>query len=194
MQRKITAEERQTLLDNPELVMFDPYSGRTSYAISWLKLLALPSAVTVLFLAFGFIFPDIIESHPNLFAGIGFILIIAACAFIPFKWYIEADLEYKRSVKTHYIKDLRRLLPIELTCSTAYIQSVIYEKCEGSWIYNGKEELFSYSGFVNIFRFIPQTEVAMVHGKGFMAFIKRDPRTESFYEQSDPQRSPESTS
>ena len=36
---------------------------------------------------------------------------------------------------------------------------------------------------VNISRFEPQTEVAIVYdGKGFLAIVKRDPRTESFFD------------
>ena len=47
---------------------------------------------------------------------------------------------------------------------------------------DGEESLFGYCSMVNISRFEPQTEVAIVYdGKGFLAIVKRDPRTESFF-------------
>ena len=60
---------------------------------------------------------------------------------------------------------------------------MVYEKAEGGWIDDGKKEMFSYSGLVNFFRIVPQTDLAIVfsvEGK-FFAYIKRDTRTESFY-------------
>ena len=76
----------------------------------------------------------------------------------------------------------KMLLPKELECNTALISYMVYEKAEGGWIIDGEESMFGYCGMVNTFRFEPQTEVALVFdGKGFLAIVKRDPRTESFF-------------
>ena len=183
MERKVTAQERQILLDNPELVMFEPYR-QTSYVWGWLKLLALPSIVIILFFTLGIVFWDFFESHQILFncmCAIGTILLIAACTFLPVKWAIDAGSGYRKRLANHFAKELKKRLPRDLMCNIGTIQWVVYEKCEGGWTVDGKEDFISYVSFANCFKFTPQTDVAFVYGKNFFAYIKRDPRTESFY-------------
>ena len=49
--------------------------------------------------------------------------------------------------------------------------------------YNGKEELFGYVKYKNIFPLLPDTDVAIVtDNREFWSFIKRDDVTESLYE------------
>ena len=84
--------------------------------------------------------------------------------------------------ESHYIKLLTKRLPEELICKTVTIEYVVYEKCEGAYIEDGKPQLFGYVGYRNIFKLVPGTEVVIVTDKkGFFAFIKRDKATESLY-------------
>ena len=182
MKRKVTPEEREILLNNPELVMFEPYKAMKTHRASLGKSLILPGITAVIFFAFGFLFPDFINAHPTFFAATGCILLVVSAGFLPILYYILDDRAYKKARETHYSSYLKMLLPSELECNTALITSVVYEKAEGSWIIDGEESFFGYCGLVNISRFEPQTEVAIVYdGKGFFAIVKRDPRTESFF-------------
>ena len=183
MKRKVTSEEREILLNNPELVMFEPYKAMKTHRASLGKSLILPGITAVIFFGFGFLFPDFINAHPTFFAVTGCILLVLSAGFLPILYYILDDRAYKKAREMHYGNYLKMLLPIELECNTALITSVVYEKAEGSWIIDGEESFFGYCSLVNISRFEPQTEVAIVYdGKGFFAIVKRDPRTESFFD------------
>ena len=182
MKRKVTSEEREILLNNPELVMFEPYKAMKTHRASIGKALILPAVTAVLFFGSGFLFPGFINSHPTVFAATGCIMLVMSAGFLPILYYISDGRAYRQARATHYGKYLRMLLPEELECNTAVVKSVVYEKAEGSWIVDGKEEFFGYCGMVNTFRFEPQTEVAIVFdGKGFCAYVKRDPLTGSFF-------------
>ena len=58
MKRKVTSEERQILLDNPELVMFDPYKGFKVHRTSVWTALILPAVTAVLIFLWGYFFPN----------------------------------------------------------------------------------------------------------------------------------------
>ena len=47
------------------------------------------------------------------------------------------------------------------------------------------EEGFGFSGYENYFRIEPETDLAVVYGDSFSAYIKKDSRTESFYNKED---------
>ncbi|MBO4910597.1 MAG: hypothetical protein J5476_15095 [Lachnospiraceae bacterium] len=181
MKRKVTSEERMILLDNPELVMFNPYKGFKVHSVSLGKALIPPVIVGVLMFLWGFLCPDYINAHPTLFASVSFTAIIFASGFIPILYIILDDRAYNKARKTHYAKYLKMLMPHELNTDIAHIKYVVYEKAEGGWILDGKEEFFGYCGFVNFFRMEPETDVAVVYGDDFFAYIKKDPGTESFY-------------
>lgn len=182
MKRKVTAEEREILLEHPELVMFEPYKGMKTHRASLGKSLILPGITAVIFFGFGFLFPDFINAHPTFFAVTGCAMLVLSAGFLPLLYFILDDRDYKKARATHYEKYLKMLLPKELECNTALISYMVYEKAEGGWIIDGEESMFGYCGMVNTFRFEPQTEVALVFdGKGFLAIVKRDPRTESFF-------------
>ena len=182
MKRTVTPEERQVLLDNPGLVMFDPYSVMKTHRASVIKSLLLPTAVIIAFVVFGFIFPDFCNAHPNLFAGVGGTALILSSAFLPIHYWMLDDRAYNRARETYYSKYLKQLLPEDLECNVGTVEYCVYEKCEGGWIVDGNKESFGYSSCVNIFKFVPETDVAFVsNGKGFFAFVRRDPVTECFY-------------
>ena len=177
MKRKVTAEERRILLDNPELVMFSPKN--ISYGLAWIKLLTPSFIVMALWVLIILFFPDLTNSHPVLFPVLGVISILAAAASVPVYWYLGLDT--KRNTKIHYLKDLKKALPKDLMCNIATVNWVVYQKAECGLLIDGKEEYSGYFGCVNCFKLVPKTKVAIVYGKDFFAFIKKDPRTESFY-------------
>jgi hypothetical protein len=108
--------------------------------------------------------------------------LVISFAFLPVHYWILDDHDYNEALETHYAQYLNNLMPDELECNTALVNYVTYEKCEGGWTVDGREEAFGYSRCVNIFKLMPQTRVAFVsNGKGFFAYIRRDPRTECFY-------------
>ena len=181
MKRKVTPEERDILLNNPELVMFEPYGAFKVHRASLGKSLIMPFITGALFFAWGFLFPDFINEHPTLFAATGCIALVFASGFLPVLYFILDDRDLKKAREAHYAKQLKMLLPKDLECNVATIEYVTVEKAEGGWIIDGREEPFCYSGCVNYFKFEPQTDVAFVYGEKFYAFIKRDPKTECFY-------------
>ena len=163
MSRRITPEERNILLNNPDLVMFDPYSALICHRCSLGKALILPAITGVLVFLWGILCPRFINAHPKLFAGIG-------CA------------AFKKARAEHYVKQLQLLLPNDLECKIARIQWVVVEKAEGGWILDGKEEMFGYCSYVNYFKIEPHADLAVItDSERFWAFIKRDTKTESFY-------------
>jgi hypothetical protein len=182
MARKLTQEERNILLDNPELVMFNPYSALRTHGFSLGKALVLPIVTGVLFILWGILCPEWVSTHPHLFAGIGVAGLIIASGAVPILYMISDDRTFKKADSEHYAKQLRLLLPEDLECRIAHIQWVIAEKAEGSWIMDGKEEMFGFASYVNHFAIEPDTDLAIVtDGKKFWAFVKRDPKTECLY-------------
>ena len=181
MRRKVTAEERTILLENPELVMFEPYSAMKVHRASLGKSLIMPALTGIVFFLWGFLCPDFINEHPTVFAAVGCIALVLASGFLPVLYFVLDDRNFKKAKEQHYSQQLKMLLPLDLECDVALIRYVVYEKAEGGWILDGKEEPFGYCGCVNFFRFEPQTEVAVIFGEKFYAYIKRDPKTESFY-------------
>ena len=181
MKRKVTPEEREILLNNPELVMFEPYAAFKTHRASLLTAVIPPFGAAGLMFMWAYFFPGFIDAHPTLFAAVSTTLLVVAAGFLPITYFILDDRAYKKARENHYAKYLKMLLPKELECNIARIDWVEIQKAEGGWIIDGKEEFFGYCGCVNCFKFEPQTDVAIVYGDKFYAYIKRDPRTESFY-------------
>lgn len=178
--RRVTSEERQILLDHPELVMFYVKPGKEK-----VRLISLPFLIAVVTLS---IIPSmavsflLYDKHPELAVIIPVVLSIV----LIFGWIPIVIIRENRSVRiaeeTHNIKLLRASLPKELLCNVVTIKAVVYEKMEGVWIWDGKEEWFAYCGYKNLFRLLPNTELAVVTDKKkFWAYIRHDAVTESFY-------------
>ena len=175
-------EERKILLENPELVMFNPYSAIKTHWCSIGKALILPAITGLVIFLWGYLFQDFVNSHPRLFAGLGCAALIIACGAVPFFYLLWDDRTFKKAKAEHYAVQLKLLLPEDLECRKAHIVWITEQKAEGGWILDGKEEMFGYSGFVNYFRIEPDTDVAVISGHKFFAFIKREEKTESFYQ------------
>ena len=181
MKRKVTSEERRILLDNPELVMFNPHKGFKVHRASIGQALIIPAIVGVLMFLWGFLCKDFVNSHPIFFSTVFCVSLIAACVFLPVLYLTLENRTYKIAKETHYAKYLKQLMPMDLNLFVVRVQSVVYEKAEGSWILDGKEEMFGYSGFENYFRIEPGMDLAVIYGEDFFAYVKRDSRTESLY-------------
>ena len=161
--------------------MFEPYGAFKVHRASLGKALILPAITGIAFFLWGFLCPDFINGHPTLFAAAGCLALVLASGFLPILYFILDDRTYKKAKETHFAKQLKMLMPQDLTCGVALIQYVTVEKAEGGWILDGREEPFGYCGCVNYFKIEPQTELAVVYGEKFYAFVKRNPKTESFY-------------
>ena len=186
MSRKITPQERNILLEHPELVMFDPYSALRTHRCSLGQALILPAVTGVIFFLWGFLCPGFINAHPRLFAGAGCAALIIASGTLPVLYMLLDDRRFRKAREDHYAEQLKLLLPQDLECSTARVQWITYEKAEGGWILEGREELFGYASCVNFFRIEPDTDLAVISdGVKFRAFVKRDTNTESFYQETE---------
>ena len=80
----------------------------------------------------------------------------------------------KRQQRTHYLRELKKVLPKDLMCSKATVRGIIPQQAEIYLTVDGKEDTDSYLPYVNGFDLIKGTEVVIVYGKGFRAYIKRD--------------------
>ncbi len=181
MKRKVTSKEREVLLNNPELVMFNPYSAIKTHHISIVRAFALPLVVGILILLCWLLFPEFIYDHATLFVVCSCLALIVSCGFLPVLYKILDDRSFGKAEETYYVECLKRLLPEDVTLELAHVQYVVNEKAEGGWIRDRREEGFGFSGYVNCFTIRPETDLAIVYGGKFFAYIKRDSKTESFY-------------
>ncbi len=190
MARKITSEERRILLENPELVMFDPSPALNTHGHSLGKAVLLSAVTGIVFLLCGMLFPGLVHSHPVLFAGAGCTVLVLAIGAAAVRFLKPDDGMIRTAEADHYVRQLETLLPKEPELRIAHILQVTYEKAEGVWLMNGTEELFGYSSYVNVFRIEPDTDLAVItDGTSFWAFVRRDSRTESIYDQGSDQGS-----
>ena len=182
MKRKITSEERSILLKNPELVMFDPYNALKTHRCSLGRALVLPALVALAIALWALLFPDFIDAHPAVFAGVGCVALIAASGSLPVLYLLLDSRNFRKAEQEHYAEQLELLLPRDLECQLAHVQWVTREKAEGGWVLDGREEMFGYASFVNCFAIEPDTDLAVIgDGGAFWAFVKRDAKTESLY-------------
>ena len=182
MARKITSEERRILLENPELVMFDPSPALNTHGHSMGKAVLLPAGAGIVVLLCGLLFPGIVQTHPVLFAGFGCAVLVLAIGVAAVRFLKPDDGVIRTAEKDHYVRQLEILLPKEPELRIAHILQVTYEKAEGVWLMNGTEEPFGYSSYVNVFRIEPDTDLAVItDGTSFWAFVRRDSKTANFY-------------
>ena len=184
MARKITSEERRILLENPELVMFDPSPALDTHGHSMGKAVLLPAGAGIVFLLCGLLFPGIVQTHPVLFAGIGCGVLVLVIIAASVRFLKPDDGMIRTAEAEHYVRQLETLLPEEPECRIVHILQVTYEKAEGVWLMNGTEEPFGYGSYVNVFRIEPDTDLAVItDGTAFWAFVRQDSKTESIYDQ-----------
>ena len=179
--RKVTGEERQVLLEHPELVMFDVKESGRKEAVTTIAVFSIPAWLCIILPMLLLVSP-FGQAHPTLSIALSFlIMLVVFCTFIPLYMHFE-NRRFDKEAESNYIKLLKKSLPKELECKVVMIKWIVYQKMEGAYIEDGEEKFLSYVGNKNIFRLIPDTEVAIVSdNETFWAFIKRDAVTESFY-------------
>ena len=183
MQRKLTAEERQILLENPELVMFDPKG--TNY----LKLWIVVEVFFFIVLIIGLVFRNTVPFfNTNLFIGITMTGIFAPGPVLVLVMFLTCNPESwgrpnKRQQKTHYLRELKKSLPKEAMINIVTIKGVVPHDGAIYFHVDGKNDSWGLTTYVaNPFNLDSGAKIVIVYGKGFHAFIKRAPQTERLYE------------
>ncbi|MBO4360740.1 MAG: hypothetical protein J5822_07670 [Eubacteriaceae bacterium] len=185
MPHRITSEERNILLENPGLVMFDPYSSFRTHRGSLFRALVLPALTAAALFVWARLSPGFVNAHPKAFAWIGCAALTVSAGAVPGLYILSDNRSFRRAKSEHYAAQLRMLLPEELECTVARVLWVIEEKAEGGWILEGKEDMFGYCPYVNRFGIAPDTDLTVIRGcDGFRAFVRRAPETECFYRRS----------
>ena len=182
MERKVTAEEREILLKNPELVMFNPYDGfklhKRSAAIAFAPFIIVVICEVLIMVLFGKQF----DGNPLTITAAMVFAFLASAAIIPVLYIKTDDRAYRKAESNHYAEQLKKLLPAELMCKRVLVDYILMSKGEGGYIENGQTVGFGFGSFRNDFEILPQSELAIIYGgEKFFGFVKRDPKTESFY-------------
>lgn len=178
--RKVTAEERQRLLEHPELVMFSVKSGPLTAIRNILPVLA--CAVVIICLSAAVVYTPFAESHPVIaYTLMILIMCILIGASVPAVAKLSRHMD-KKAQDSHYAGLLRRKLPKDLFCSVVTIQYTVPQSGEGAYTEDGKKHEFGYCRYRNAFPFDPGTKVALVTDhKGFSAFVRYDELTGSLF-------------
>ena len=181
MLKDLTEEQKQTLLDNPELCMF--YATEFTKPVPKSLLMFIPIVLYVIVAAM-LIISGFATNHAVVGTLINLVFLIGAfTAAIAIRVH-QQDSFYKGMKESHYIEQLKQYLNEDgYKYYKIKITSVIYEKAEGYAIFFGEEKPFSYSSYSNVFRIEPDTELVVLTNQNLPAiYIKNDPLTSSFYE------------
>lgn len=189
MATEFTQQQRQLLLDNPEMVMFKPTDGLTPYLkrpifIAFLPLLFFAVLVPVLV----FTFKDFFVAHAVLSSVFLCTCMLLAVILVPVVFVAHDERRWKREHGDFYRIPLSRLLPEKITGKIVTITRVDFKSqqdeqyafltCEK----DGEEIRYNYFAFVNRFELIPGQELLVVEGgEGFFAFVRRSTVTEGLY-------------
>lgn len=182
MERVVTEAERQIMLDNPELVMFDPYKGWKPHRRSILFAFIPFIIAIVLIIVPALLFPGFVSSIEKIYVGVSMSLFFASIFAIPFVYVKLDDRDYKKNLESHYGRQLKALMPEKLRCNIVTIENITVEKAEGVWRSDGESVPFGFASYVNCFKMEPGMEMAVIYdSNGFEAYVKRDVRTASLY-------------
>lgn len=183
MQRKLTAEERHILLENPELVMFAPKG--TNY----LKLWIVVEVFFFIVLIIGLVFRNTVPFfNTNLFIGITMTGIFAPGLVLVLVMFLTSNPKFwgkpnKRQQKTRYLMELKKSLPKEPMINIVTIEGVVPHDGVVYFHVDGKNDSWGLTTYVaNPFNLDSGTKIVIVYGNNFHAFIKRAPQTERLYE------------
>jgi hypothetical protein len=172
--RPITQEERQTLLENPELVMFTPQHAGLKPVVF---LLVIPVTTMILLAAAILLWDPLlawVESAPTLSC----LTYVAICALIPWP-FLFAKRRYDEAYGIN--RELRGLLNREdLTVEVVRIVGVVLQRAE---VYaEGDDGPFMFGiAFVRN-PFVPEegSSLALLHAGKVCLAVRPDPRTSSF--------------
>ncbi len=181
MQRKLTTEERQILLENPELVMFVPKG------FNYLKLWIIVEVFFFIVLIIGLVYRNAVPFfNTNLFIGITMTgifapgLVLVLVMFLTSKSWGEPN---KRQQQTHYLRELKKSLPRGSMINIVTIDGIVPQEGAIYFYADGKNDSWGFTTyFANPFNLNNGDKVVIAYGKNFRAFIKRAPQTEMLYE------------
>lgn len=174
MARPITREERQTLMDNPELVMFTPQHAGLKPVVF---LLVIPVATMILLAAAILLWDPLlawVESAPTLSC----LTYVAICALAPWPC-LYAKRRYDEACG--YDRELRALLGNEgLTVEVVRIVGVVLQRAEVYAV--GDDGPFMFGMAFTRNPFVPEegSLIAILHAGKVGLAVRPDPRTSSF--------------
>ena len=178
--RIITKDERQVLLDHPELVMF---RVKRELGINRIAIFLIPGILSVLIPA-TLAFSPLGRSHPTLVTVLSIALMILI--IVVFVWLFQYFDKrwYEEEQKNYNIRLLKRTLPEELFCKIVTIKYVVEQQAEGAYIEDGEEKLFGYTGrlagqlYENDRKKYRAVTAAAAFGEGFLFFFRSFPEYE----------------
>ena len=172
MRRPLTETERQTLLANPELVMFVP-QHRGITPVTFLLVVPVITGITLvgLFLAFG-LFSDFVEAAP-VASSLTFIAVCVISSFVFMflkDWYDQAF---------GFNRELRQLLAGSVAVEKARVTGFLPQKAEIYLEADGKPS--AYCVFSAIHVFLPEqgTEIALLYSNNTCLVVQPSPQTQS---------------
>lgn len=188
MSRELTQQERQLLLDNPQLVMFNPAKGVTVFIKHPILLAFLPFAIfAVVIPILVFTFEDFFIAHDVLCSVVLCVGMLFTVIMIPVVFCLKDSRTWKKEHSDYYRIPLKRVLPVRLTGRVVTITHVDFKNqqdiqyalltCEE----DGVEKKFNYFGFVNRFELIEGQELLVVADGEFFAFVQRGTLSEGLY-------------
>ena len=188
MSRELTQQERQLLLDNPQLVMFNPTKGVTVFLKHPILLAFLPFAIfAVVIPILVFTFEDFFIAHDVLFSAVLVAGMLFTVIMIPVVFCLRDKRVWEKEHSDYYRIPLKRVLPLTLMGSVVTITHVDFKNqqdiqyalltCEE----DGVEKKYNYFGFVNRFELIAGKELLVVSDGEFFALVQRATLTEGLY-------------
>lgn len=188
MSRELTQQERQLLLDNPQLIMFNPTKGVTVFIKRPILLAFLPFAIfAVVIPVLVFTFEDFFIAHDVLFSVVLCVGMLFTVIMIPVVFCLRDKRVWEKEHSDYYRIPLKRVLPVRLTGRVVTITHVDFKNqqdiqyalltCEE----DGVEKKYNYFGFVNRFELIEGQELLVVSDGEFFAFVQRGTLSEGLY-------------
>lgn len=173
MTRPLTEDERQVLMDNPELVMFMP-RHRGMHPTVFLLVIPVAALVVVAGVVYlAGLAEVLVESHPVLscIAYVGLCGVIAPFGCLRLKWWYDDAYGCDR--------ELRRLLARDLEVERVHITGVVPQRAE---VYAESDDgpfMFGIASTRNAF--VPEegTDVAILLADDVAMVVRPDPRLSS---------------
>ena len=188
MSRELTQQERQLLLDNPQLVMFNPTKGVTVFIKHPILLAFLPFVIfAVVIPVLVFTFEDFFIAHDVVCSVVLCVGMLLTVILIPVVYCAHDSRAWKKEHSDSYRIPLKRVLPERLTGRVVTITKVDFMNQQDMQYAlltveeDGVEKKFNYFGFVNRFELIEGQELLVVSDGEFFAFVQRATLTEGIY-------------
>lgn len=188
MSRELTQQERQLLLDNPQLIMFNPAKGVTVFIKHPILLAFLPFAIFAVGIPIlVFTFEDFFIAHDALFSVVLCVGMLLTVILIPVVYCLKDSRTWKKEHSDSYRIPLKRVLPERLTGRVVTITHVDFKNQQDIQYAlltveeDGVEKKYNYFGFVNRFELIEGQELLVVADGEFFAFVQRGTLSEGLY-------------